>query len=112
LAQAKGIIGQRISDSKQRGEEAKQRFKLESDRAGVVKKRLEMMDKANRFKAVQLWEKEAGPSFTQSLAKQYKGVKNWEKLPEVQKQIADTRTRFINDTLGTMDTGVPSADDL
>jgi hypothetical protein len=105
LAQAKGIIGQRESEAKRRGDS-------EATRNSMMQKRFEMMDKANRFKAVQLWEKEAGPSFTNSLAQQYKGVKNWQKLPEVQKQIADTRTRFINDALGTMDTGVPSADDL
>jgi hypothetical protein len=105
LAQAKGIIGQRES-------EAKRRSDSEATRNNMMQKRFEMMDKANRFKAVQLWEKEAGPSFTNALAQQYKGVKNWQKLPEVQKQIADTKARFINDTLGTMDTGVPSADDL
>jgi hypothetical protein len=105
LAQAKGIIEQRES-------EAKRRSDSEAARTGMMQKRFEMMDKANRFKAVQLWEKDAGPSFTNALAQQYKGVKNWQKLPEVQRQIADTKARFINDTLGTMDTGVLSADDL
>jgi hypothetical protein len=105
LAQAKGIIGQRES-------EAKRRADTESSRTGMLQKRFEMMDKGNRLKAVQLWEKDASPSFMNALAQQYKGVKNWQKLPEVQKQIADTKTRFINEALGTMDTGVLSADDL
>ena len=102
LAQTKGLIGQRA-------QEAKQRANLESARTSMAQERLNMMDKANRLKAAQVFEQTQAPTLGAALAKQY--GKNWQNVPEAQRAYSGARSKFISESLGDS-SGILDASEL
>lgn len=100
--QTQGILGEKAADRLSRE-------RLEAGRTGLMQKRFEMMDKANRVKASQQWEQFAAQTFAAGLAKQY--GKNWQNVPEAQRIYSGARTKYINEALGELG-GIPSADEL
>lgn len=100
--QTQGILGEKAADRLSRE-------RLEAGRTGILQKRFDMMDKANRIKGAQLWEQSAAPTFAAGLAKQY--GKNWQNVPEAQRIYSGAKAKFINEALGELG-GIPSADEL